>query len=695
MKNYLDIVVVISLAPDGLYAVRISSQDEGNTNAKIRLPLKALPLHKPAALMAGMPEATRAINLPTRATGPVFTEDFGLQLFELLFQGKARELLAKTQKQAEDKPNTGVRIRLSMNLEEPGMAEVASLPWELMCQRDALSIQSALVRNPDVFGATRPAPYVAPLRIMVVMSNPQGTNPLNLAEERRQIEEGWGRAIDVKVDFVDPTRTAIRGQLRENPYHVVHYMGHGDVDKNGDGILLLQKEDGSPDPTRAVDFAEWLEGEPLRLVFLNACKSGATSTLSGALPFAGGANARVRSLAPAVVAMQSPISDKAAIVFARTFYEGIIRGVPVDAAVVDARRELRATEGTSAEWSTPVLFLRSKDGALFERAALPPVTPTANDPWGADVGDALCVYLATPDPNLLRRHGQLSQALKGLKGVRVVDMVDTSSVKGHAGAVDALVRRADLCVHLLGANPGLRLDEDDGDPLKTFPLVELDFGLAAARSQLVIITPEDKENIGVKKYAARLEEFATLDRGKGRFELVITDKNRFAEAVQARLDALKLARQAQAAEAAVQTATPTTTARTPARFAFIDSHVVDKARAVKLATFLLDRNINASVQASETAMLDPAQLDKRVQKTSLYVVVAGSVNAEWVMHRQAAILKAAMRTQAPVLIANYSGTPPDGADITALADADFDISDPNAADPSWVQGLLAPAADRA
>ena len=85
------------------------------------------------------------------------------------------------------------------------------------------------------------------------------------------------------------------------------------------GCCCCELEDGSPDRVTGDVFAAWLADEPLRLVFLNACKTGTTSVRSGVHPFAGVATALIRERVPAVVAMQFPISDQAAIAFAADF----------------------------------------------------------------------------------------------------------------------------------------------------------------------------------------------------------------------------------------------------------------------------------------------------------------------------------------------------------------------------------------
>ena len=706
MKNYLEIVVVISPGADGAYAVRAESDDFGQCNSTITLPFTLADL---SGAVFGAADRSREIGTiaPKRfesaapgAAGRKSAGDFGVELFEALFRGKVRDLLTSAESKAQLSADTGVRIRLSMDLQAPGMTEVASLPWELMCRSPdedamALSTQTTLVRALDVMGRTEPAPFVAPLRIMVVMSNPNGTANLNLEKERKQIRENWGRLLNVKVEFVDPVAAEIRKRLRATKYHVIHYMGHGGFDPAGVGLLLLEKEDHSADPVTGEEFASWLVDAPLRLVFLNACNSGTTGARSGAHPFAGVATALIKKRVPAVVAMQFPISDLAAILFAKTFYECLVpgsndQGHAVDAAVVEGRKELRANKETASEWATPVLYLRSKDGVLFEwgkdqtaEASAAPESIVPDDPWRASAGDVLRVFLTTTDQNLVRRHAQLSQALSSLDGVRVVDSVPTADISEHAAAVETLVRRADLCVHLLGANPGMRLDDDDRHPLRTYPLVELDIGRQAAKSQLVVITSEDKESIGVKDYAALVGELANLRRDKDRFELVVTDKNRILDAVKAKLEDLRRARQARisgAANARVQKA-------------FVDSHVTDEERAIELVAYLEGRNVSTDIRTTSLPTADFAQLDETVRKSSLYIIVAGRVDRDWVSSRKVAILKSAVRTKAALLIAKYSATPLAGSNGIEITRSQFvEISALKDSDPRWIDALFAPAA---
>jgi tetratricopeptide (TPR) repeat protein len=69
--------------------------------------------------------------------------------------------------------------------------------------------------------------------------------------------------------------------------------------------------------------------------------------------------------------MQFAISDDAAITFARGFYSALAAGRPVDAAVTQARLAIFAA-GNDVEWGTPVLYMRSPDGSIFDVEALNP-----------------------------------------------------------------------------------------------------------------------------------------------------------------------------------------------------------------------------------------------------------------------------------------------------------------------------------
>jgi hypothetical protein len=99
-----------------------------------------------------------------------------------------------------------------------------------------------------------------------------------------------------------------------------------------------------------------------RLVVLNSCQTGAGADAD---VFSSTAATLVRT-APAVVAMQFAVTDNAAAVFSRAFYQALIHHRGVDEAVRAGRIALTGWNPDTLEWVTPVLYLRSQDSRLFD-----------------------------------------------------------------------------------------------------------------------------------------------------------------------------------------------------------------------------------------------------------------------------------------------------------------------------------------
>ena len=106
----------------------------------------------------------------------------------------------------------------------------------------------------------------------------------------------------------------------------------------------------------------------LRLAVLNACE-GARG--DGQTRFSSTAAILVQRGLTAVLAMRAAISDQAAIEFTQSFYGALAVGLPVDAAVSEARKAMSLERPDSVEWSLPVLFMRAEDGHLWRLDAPP------------------------------------------------------------------------------------------------------------------------------------------------------------------------------------------------------------------------------------------------------------------------------------------------------------------------------------
>ena len=128
----------------------------------------------------------------------------------------------------------------------------------------------------------------------------------------------------------------------------------------------------------------------LRLVLLNACEGARGSERD---IFSSTASILVRRGLPAVLAMQYEITDQAAIEFARAFYEALADGLPVDAAVAEARKAVSLAVTNTVEWGTPVLYMRSPDGVIFDLGkalARPTPAPENSSEFSKRTSPTLC-----------------------------------------------------------------------------------------------------------------------------------------------------------------------------------------------------------------------------------------------------------------------------------------------------------------
>ena len=366
MPELLDFDVAIEPLGDG-YRARVVASPAGEAYTDFALPftdesLTILVLRVIGSIGRAQRKVRRIQSEERR-----LLENFGDQLFQSVFSGPVRECLGRSRLVADSR-DAGLRIRLRL----PGV--LANIPWEYLYDSEyggfiSLSPETALVRYLELPAPVRPFPISPPLRILAMISAPSDVPELEDEEEWHKLTgalDDLVRSGLVQVDrLADGTLAALQRPLRLHEYHVLHFIGHGGYDEDAqDGALAMEGTNGQARLVTGRDLGLMIrEHRSLRLVVLNACE-GARSARDD--PFGGVAQALVRQGIPAVIAMQFEISDPAALVFSRSFYQAIADGLPVDVAMVEARRTMFA-EGNEVEWATPVLYLRSADGRIFTR----------------------------------------------------------------------------------------------------------------------------------------------------------------------------------------------------------------------------------------------------------------------------------------------------------------------------------------
>jgi hypothetical protein len=384
MIEYEDFTIRIESKRGDRYPVRVLRSPAGEGGAEFE---PTFNLDELGDLLADLGQTVRGTGLRDAArvvTPGTQPRELGHQLFNALFSGSVRSLLDRSQGMLHGK-DRGLRIKLHINPDDPGLAPLASLPWELLYRKEtrdflSLSHSTPVVRYLDIQRPYTPLAIEPPLRILVVVSCPTGYQKLDLDKERELIEQSWAQHAAVEVEFTEKaTIRALQDRLATRDVHVLHFMGHGDFDeRSGQGVLLMEDSEGSGDLLDGHALGVLLhDARTLRLVVLNACETARVTARQGLDPFAGIATALVLAGIPAVVAMQFPISDGAAITFAERFYPLLAKGRPVDYAMTEARKAIYVAEPGTLEWATPVLFMRSPQGVIFEvrEAQVPQVTP--------------------------------------------------------------------------------------------------------------------------------------------------------------------------------------------------------------------------------------------------------------------------------------------------------------------------------
>ncbi len=206
-----------------------------------------------------------------------------------------------------------------------------------------------------------------PLKILLVISSPTNLAELDTVEEERLIREALAEHIhtgQIELDVVqEATIRNITQKLREKPYSVFHFIGHGGFE-NHKGSIALVDADGKYKFLNDEDFANlFLGNDSLGLAVLNSCQGAAVSSQQA---FAGIAPNLVQKGIPAVIAMQYPILDTTAKLFADEFYRTLALGWPIDAAIQTTRNTISIEVGLdNPDFATPVLYMRAKDGIVL------------------------------------------------------------------------------------------------------------------------------------------------------------------------------------------------------------------------------------------------------------------------------------------------------------------------------------------
>ena len=390
-STYLDFEVEIGVGHGREYPVAVLRSPAGEPRATMHFPFDelALDLNLSKLQIALLRSGGKYRRVPSEEERAV--QDFGQTLFDSLLGGEVRSCYDMSLREAAQQ-DKGLRLKLRIRA-----PELNALPWEFMydprqAEYVCLSRQTPIIRYLESPRLIRALTVTPPLRILGMIASPRDLPALDVERERERMERATGelRAQGLVELTWLPGQTwrDLEEATWGGPWHVIHFIGHGGFDDHADeGFIALADSTGQTKPLSATRLARLLaDHTALRLVLLNACE-GARG--SGRDIFSSTASILVRRGIPAVLAMQYEITDRAAIELARAFYRALAYGMPADEAVVVARKAISLAVANTVEWGTPVLYMRTPDGVLFDLSEPPHAAPpSAEGPERAPEVDA-------------------------------------------------------------------------------------------------------------------------------------------------------------------------------------------------------------------------------------------------------------------------------------------------------------------
>ena len=330
-----------------------------------------------------------------RALSKEEIQRLGEALFNILFDDALRTSLltcydAVVHGAKDGRDSRRGRLRIELDIDDRRHPHLAALPWEfLRVPENQITGSLWLATAPRVVLSRRRARWqpAAPvqleqgesLRLTLAISSPQDGELAPVVYDRLWLElqalasENPGR-FELTEPVEPATRQALDDALHGEP-HILHFIGHGRLSPEGHGELAIVEETGYARWVDGAQFAALLNRHRPAVVLLQACEGAASDS---ARSFGSVASQLVNQNIPVVVAMQYEISIATARRFARRFYEELAEGRPVDEAVQEGRIAIVDWNETR-DFATPALYMRVRNGQLFEMATRNAQQPAATE----------------------------------------------------------------------------------------------------------------------------------------------------------------------------------------------------------------------------------------------------------------------------------------------------------------------------
>ncbi|GEM_PF-2364666 len=295
----------------------------------------------------------------------------GITLFKLLFSDEVFKMQFNTfYREALGSPNERYRLVLEF---EKDAEEIALLPWEYLFYEADEMQEAFLAAHPKkCIDLMRKLPFKGnwldfdkgalqiefPLRVLVIASNPDTGLFMNeLAQSLAYFENLKQRFPgEIEVQFIqqpelDTFETELKKAIQIGFPHIIHFIGRGRMENASGQLCFVKKaadgkfaENWVSDDVFAGYFEEWRQLP--HLVVLHICDG---APIGNYKEDKGTAIRLAKKGVPFVLTLQNPVPDWMAELLVEKFYDSLLEGMDVAAALTEARffvaRKLKDVNG--------------------------------------------------------------------------------------------------------------------------------------------------------------------------------------------------------------------------------------------------------------------------------------------------------------------------------------------------------------
>jgi hypothetical protein len=308
---------------------------------------------------------------------PKTLEVLGTHLWNLILQNDVGDALKRCIPKQGSKPP----LRLSIEFADDADETLKGLPWEFLYEPDskflATKTELLLTRYVSMPNGRIEVSQVGDreeVRALLIAALPDDdkfdTERKNLRNLRTALTAVAHLWVPDVIEVWDAAK--IEKELEDTEYHIIHVVGicHGTP---GHAQIYLGG-DSFQDPAKFVEVLTTNPKRP-RLIILQLCDyvdGDATENFELLAP------ALIRNEVPAVLALQYAIKQADQVGLGKGFYESLVKGEAIGAAVQASRRQL-SLASLAHRFGTPVLYLQ-EDGPLCPRRSPVYVTTASNAP---------------------------------------------------------------------------------------------------------------------------------------------------------------------------------------------------------------------------------------------------------------------------------------------------------------------------